>query len=352
METGKVIKEKLNEMKSWLPGMVLNEHLILRPDMAAVYNEHQKTHFKNDVAWILSFLGESVWAGQPALFEEFSSWLKTFLTSVHVPMKDVAESYDLIGQQMSSALDPDEMNLVIGYLNRGKYQLFDHEENLSMPAAENSLHPVASAYLDLLLKGNRYKALELILVEVRNGMTIKDIYIQVFQPVLHEIGRLWQINRITVAQEHFCTAATQMVMSQLYPLLFTGERKSKKMAAACVPGELHEMGARMVTDFFEMQGWDTYYLGANMPVEGLVRFIGEIKPRVLAVSATMTFHISSAEEMIRSVRLAPLTPPDLKILVGGYPFKVARGLWKQVGADGFAGSAPDAVELAEKLIAS
>jgi methanogenic corrinoid protein MtbC1 len=267
-------------------------------------------------------------------------------------MQDVAESYDLIGRQMSTALDPQEMNLVTGYLNRGKYQLFDHEENLSMPAAENSMHPVATAYLAYLLKGNRYDALELILSETKNGMTVKEIYTEVFQPVLHEIGRLWQINRITVAQEHFCTAATQMVMSKLYPLLFTGERKSKKMAATCVPGELHEMGARMVTDFFEMDGWDTYYLGANMPVEGVVRFIGEIQPKVLAVSATMTFHLSSAEEMIRRVRQAPTTPADLKILVGGYPFKVAQGLWRQMGADGCAGSAPDAVEIAEKLIAS
>jgi methanogenic corrinoid protein MtbC1 len=347
-----LIKEKLNGMKSWLPDNVLDEHLSLRPDMAKVYKEHQKTHFKNDVAWILSFLGESVWAGQPALFEEFSSWLKTFLTSLKVPMQDVAESYNLIGQQLSSALDPAEVNLVIGYLNQGKYQLFDYEENLSIPAAENSLHPVASAYLEFLLKGNRYDALELILSETRQGMTVRDVYIQVFQPVLHEIGRLWQINRITVAQEHFCTAATQMVMSQLYPLLFTGERKLKKMAATCVPGELHEMGARMVTDFFEMEGWDTYYLGANMPVEGVVRFIGEIQPKVLAVSATMTFHLSSAEEMIRRVRQSSSTPPDLKILVGGYPFKVAKGLRMQVGADGFAGSAPDAVEIAEKLIAS
>jgi len=117
----------------------------------------------------------------------------------------------------------------------------------------------------------------------------------------------------------------------------------------CVPGELHEMGARMVTDFFEMNGWDTYYLGANMPSESVVKYILETKPQCLAISATMTFHVSAVEELIRLIRMTPGMPSDLKIMVGGYPFEVAEGLWKNVGVDGFAQSATDAIELAEKL---
>ncbi|NCA76906.1 MAG: cobalamin-binding protein [Alphaproteobacteria bacterium] len=346
------IKGKLNGMKSWLPEKILEAHFALRPDMAARYTDHQKTNFKNDVTWILSFLGEAVWAGQPALFEEFSSWLRTFLSSVKVPMKDVAESYNLIGDQMRAVLDADEAELVIAALARGRKKLLETEGTLSIPACETMLDPMAARYLESLLIGDRNTALELVLNAVKQGMKVRDVYLNVFQPVQYEIGRLWQNNRISVAQEHFCTAATQLVMSQLYPYLFTGEKKNKKMITTCVPGELHEMGARMVTDFFEMSGWDTYYLGANMPIAGVIRFIGEIKPKIIAISATMTFHLTAVEEMIRAIRSSPSTPTDMKILVGGYPFRVAPELWRQIGADGFASGAQDAVDIAEKLIAA
>jgi len=66
----------------------------------------------------------------------------------------------------------------------------------------------------------------------------------------------------------------------------------------------------------------------------------------------MTFHVSAVEEMIRKIRLAPEVSADLKILVGGYPFKVAEGLWQSVGANGCASGAAEAVELADKLVAA
>jgi len=55
------------------------------------------------------------------------------------------------------------------------------------------------------------------------------------------VGRLWQTNRIGVTQEHLCTAVTQMVMSQLSPYLFTGERKERRVVIDSI-GDL-EAGA-------------------------------------------------------------------------------------------------------------
>ncbi|MBN1924880.1 MAG: B12-binding domain-containing protein [Prolixibacteraceae bacterium] len=254
MEKNERLNKKLVAYKATLPAMILADHFKLRPDMAQKYSDHQKENFQKDVAWILSFLAEAVWAGQPVLFEEFVSWLKTFLTSVRVPMKDVAESFELIKKRISADCSPEENETIGSLLDKGVQILLSDEQNISLPAMENHLSPLAQDYLNNLLKGNRNYALSLILDRVKSGVPVKDVYIDIFQPVQYEIGRLWQTNKISVAQEHYCTGATQLVMSQLYPYLFTGEKKSKKMVTVCVPGELHEMGARMVTDFFEMNG--------------------------------------------------------------------------------------------------
>ena len=102
---------------------------------------------------------------------------------------------------------------------------------------------------------------------IQHGTSVHDIYLHVFQRSQYEVGRLWQTNQISVGQEHLCTAATQLIMSQLYPLIFGTERKNRRIVAACVGGDLHEIGIRMVADFFEMDGWDTFYLGADVPTD-------------------------------------------------------------------------------------
>ena len=105
----------------------------------------------------------------------------------------------------------------------------------------------------------------------------------------------------------------------------------------------------MVADFFEMAGWDTYYLGANVPLEGIIDSVTERGANVLAISATMSYHVSAVADVIRAVRQSS-GHRAIRILVGGYPFRVDPELWRSVGADGFAVDAPEAVTLASRLL--
>ena len=119
---------------------------------------------------------------------------------------------------------------------------------------------------------------------IEKDTPIKSIYLNVFQQSQYEIGRLWLENKISVAKEHFCSAATQQIMSQIYPLIFAQQRIGQSFVAANVGGELHEIGIRMVADFFEMDGWDTYYLGANAPASSIIAAIKENNATMVAVN--------------------------------------------------------------------
>ncbi len=83
--------------------------------------------------------------------------------------------------------------------------------------------------------------------------------LRVFQPALYEVSELWQRNIISVSQEHYCTVATQFTMSLLYPHIFRGKKSDRVFVGCCVGGELHEIGMRMVTDFFEIEGDCWFY---------------------------------------------------------------------------------------------
>ena len=208
----------------------------------------------------------------------------------------------------------------------------------------------AAGYLQLLLNGDRREASRMILDLVAQGTDVRDIYLGVFQPAQYEIGRLWEKNQLTVAQEHFVTAATQLIMSQLYPHIFASDRIGRTMVATGVTEDLHEIGVRMVCDFFEMEGWDTYYLGANTPADSVVSAALEHNADLVAVSVTLGVHLDRVREVVSAVRNASGLE-TVKIMVGGLPFILDGDLWNEVGADGFAVDAAKAVETGRQLIA-
>ncbi len=211
------------------------------------------------------------------------------------------------------------------------------------------LPKLAADYLAFLLSGDRQKAYQIIRDAIKEGLTIRDLYIDIFQQVQYEVGRQWLINKISVAEEHFCTAATQSLMLELYPEIISSKSSGAKLIAACVGPELHELGVRMVTDFFEMDGWDTWYLGAGVSDDQLIYAIKEKRPNLVALSATMSYHVPKVAELITTIRNAfPKNTP--LIMVGGVPFNAAPDMWRTVGADLWAVNAEQAVQEARKSI--
>jgi methanogenic corrinoid protein MtbC1 len=239
---------------------------------------------------------------------------------------------------------------VRSYINSAMDYLPRHQAQVpSFLEDGEPLTEIAKSYLAALLRYERHVAIRLVLDAVDAGASVKDIYCFVFARCQREIGRLWQLNMATVAQEHYCTASTQLVMALLYPRMFKEKRtKIGTLVAACVPGELHEMGSRLVCDLLEMEGWDTTYLGASVPIAALLETVKARRPDILAISVSMTFHVNSVRQLTLALRGSNITPLP-RILVGGYAFRLAPELWRDVGADGFAKDALETIEMLKEL---
>lgn len=215
-------------------------------------------------------------------------------------------------------------------------------ERRAMPARDDA----ANRFLDAIVAGNRRRAFEVADQAQSAGMDIRGLYLQVFQPALREIGRLWQQNRITVADEHLATAITQAAMARLYEGLFASATGAGPLLiAACADSERHEVGLRMVCDILEMEGWDTVFLGAAVPMPELVRMVCERKPQVVALSASLGPSVRRVEAAIRAIRDGCGAEQPV-IAVGGRPFSADPELARRMGADL---TASDAAEAAERL---
>jgi MerR family transcriptional regulator, light-induced transcriptional regulator len=217
----------------------------------------------------------------------------------------------------------------------------DRPLDLDAPHAET-----ARSFLDELLRGRRDAALELVQGLVDDGVRIEDVYRYVFEPVLHETGRRWQHNLVSVAEEHYVTAATQLAMSQLYPRILRTPRIGRTLVATCVGSELHEVGLRMVADLFELAGWNSHYLGADMPSQAVAELAAARGADLIAVSATLPSHHEEVARMVAVLRASAHTP----ILVGGRLFQLRPGLWRRIGADATASTAVEAVRVGTMLV--
>jgi methanogenic corrinoid protein MtbC1 len=297
-----------------------------------------------DSRYHLDYLCEALSFGQCALFTGYAVWAAALLARLNIPCDALAFHLGLLRTTLASELDGAGGALAARYLDAALVKIEGDMPELPGHIDGNGpLDVLARDYMAALLRGERHTASQLILGAADDGTSIKEIYLFVFQPVLRELGRLWQSNQIGVAQEHYCTACTQQIIAQLYPRIFSAERNGRRLVATCVSGELHELGARMVADFFELEGWDTFFLGANTPISGTLQQVAERAPHVLAISATLPIHIQAVADLIAATRAAA---NPVRILVGGAPFNSLPGLWKDVGADGFARDAAEAVATA------
>jgi methanogenic corrinoid protein MtbC1 len=216
------------------------------------------------------------------------------------------------------------------------------------PSVSDPLASLLQRYLAVQLTGDRREALRLLVDEgLLRGIPVQDIHLKIIQPAQYEIGRLWQENRISVAQEHLATAISQLALSHLYRHLPRDPSNGKVVMLSCVEGELHEIGARMASDFLEMAGFGVRFLGANVPTSHLVRMVREQTPDLLALSVTMTYHLPALRSALEQVRAAA---PRLPIAVGGLAFNWAPGLEKELNATSHGKDARELVASACRIL--
>lgn len=172
-------------------------------------------------------------------------------------------------------------------------------------------------YLHLLLKGRKDECHQVVQSLLKDDIAIRVLYTELFQKSMYRVGELWEQNRISVAREHLATTITESMLNLTYPYLFQGNYSGKKAVISCIANEYHQLGGKMVADIFEIHGWDTHFLGANIPEQELLRFIDELNPDVVGFSLAVYFNLPRLKSVLDKVRG---NFQNLDIVVGGHAF--------------------------------
>ncbi len=217
---------------------------------------------------------------------------------------------------------------------------------LASPPGGGDLRELRERYLRAQLAGDRREAVRLVVEDgLGSGACVLDVQSQVIQAAQDEIGRMWQQNRVTIAQEHMASAISQLSLAALFERARPGKPLGKKLVLACVAGEQHDLPARMVADFLEIEGFDVRYLGADVPHDDLIKLIDTERPDLVGLSVTMSFNVPALRIAVARVRDATSCP----IFVGGHALRWAAGIAGELGVEAAGTTPAEVIEMARRL---
>lgn len=215
-------------------------------------------------------------------------------------------------------------------------------------ASVSSIDDLQQHFLQAQLAGDRRRAMELVTnARASSLFSAHEIRMRVIRAAQEEIGRLWQRNEISIAQEHMATAISQLALAELFRHEPPPRPNGRKVIVACVDGELHDFPARLVADELDVAGFDVRFLGPSVPLDPLLSFIAREDPDLLVISATMAFHADNVRAAVSRIRSIA---PGLPIAVGGQVCEWVDSLGRELELELFGCDAAELVRGARSLL--
>ena len=204
---------------------------------------------------------------------------------------------------------------------------------------------VLARYLAPLLRGDRAACRSVVEETLQSGIPANSVYLHLIWPVMAEIERLARLGKISSVQEHLATRINRTIVDQLQNKLPRRPVRNKRVAVSCARDEIQELGAQIITDLFESDGWEVRFLGGGLTNDDVFAFVNEYAPDVLFIYGTTPKQAPDVRRLIDRIRGVNAWP-NLRIIVSGGLFNRAEGLWEEIGADGFAATAAEALQVA------
>jgi methanogenic corrinoid protein MtbC1 len=317
------------EAVEWVSGHFEAAH----PVTAARFSASDKVRFRKDISQCLRMLRTALASCSSGSFEEHVRWLATMMKNRGIPSEQICELLWLLDRFIAARLRGELAESVRAILQAGIRILETAQP--ALPAFYRKLPtpaPESPAFTEALLAGDQRGAKRVVDAKLDAGADLIEVDVTVVQPAMYEIGQRWQYNQISVVQEHLATAICQTVLAGA---LIRGEPAppcDQRALFACVEDNFHCLGLRMVADAFELAGWDSAYLGADVPTAALLSQIESSRPDVVGLSVSLPQHIEKIHELIRLCRLE-LGTQCPSIMVGGLAMNSVDDLWQRIEAD-------------------
>lgn len=208
--------------------------------------------------------------------------------------------------------------------------------------------PLLTNYLQPLLAGRRADCFAIIEQALAEGWAARRLLNEVVWPALSQVERLFIDDRINIALEHMASLINRTVADRLQSALEQQPRNGKRIIVACADGFREEIGAQIVADLFQSEGWEVFFVGGGVPDDELLQLVGQVRPETLLLFGTEPQQVPGVRRLVELIREVDVCP-TMNIVVSGGIFNRADGLWQEVGVDAFAATAESVMDLVREM---
>jgi corrinoid protein of di/trimethylamine methyltransferase len=216
----------------------------------------------------------------------------------------------------------------------------------TLMANERLFQDMAQAVVDGLPERARALAEEALRVGIEPLQAID----QGFKPGMDVVGDGFARGELFIPDLMMSGEAMKAAIATLEPELMKRQQARKvlgKVVIGTVQGDIHEIGKTLVATMLSANGFEVHDLGVDVSAQQFLEKVREVDADVVGLSALLTTTILNQETVILTLKEAGLRD-QVKVIIGGVP---ASPEWaEEIGADGYAENATEAVEVVKALL--
>lgn len=194
----------------------------------------------------------------------------------------------------------------------------------------------------------------LLMLDKQAAKTVLEEALKLGQPIevvgelvtlaLNKIGEDWENGKLALSQVYMSGMICEELIDKILPPE-SPVRKSQPKMAIGVFEDFHMLGKRIVYSSLRASGFELMDLGGGLSIEKLVDVVQRENIKILLLSVLMLPSALHLKELKQK-----LNGSDVKIVVGGAPFRFDEQLWKEVGVDACGANVNEAVQIINKLM--
>lgn len=219
-------------------------------------------------------------------------------------MKDVVEFMDTFSYDVTDLLVPSKESM--------------NKVNVSTDYAilTKDFPALSELFYNTMMEGNRENTFQFLNLLHANRITQTEIFDRIVVPAFQKVGMLWSSGQLGIEQEHLASNTALHSIIKLQDVVGRRPKHGGIALCGCLEEEYHELGITCVNNILEANGWTTYYLGTNLPLESFVDAVENYVPDIICVSTTTP---KSQKHLLSQCRALRDTAQiiNAKLIVGG-----------------------------------
>ncbi len=176
---------------------------------------------------------------------------------------------------------------------------------------------ISQRFLEHAVNGDSAEATTAVLLADDLGLPLTQIFDEILRPALYEVGARWATGHLAVGQEHEISELAQDLIAELTLRHARIDPHGQAVVAACVAGEHHDLGLRMVMSVLRQRGLRVHFLGANVDSGFLIESVRLRRPDLVVLSASLDIHCSAIRATVVELRNTMFETGRPKVIVGG-----------------------------------